>query len=439
MEKPKPRLEPETQTLSPSSSGRRSNDSNSPEFEFWRIKNPSFPQPHLLSADELFVDGVLLPLHLLPHPSNPPDSESKPNSNSATPNPEPDSEPGPAPESSTVTPQIPAISPTSKRWKDIFKMGDKKSTTTTPSTKNHNDKDREKKKERKNGSGASSAELNINLWPFSRSHSAGNSGSRPKMAVGSAATRKVSSAPCSRSNSAGESKSRKWPSSPSRGGVHLGRNSPVWQVRRGGSGVRGSVPVVRSAENGVRKNGTESRRSKIGGGGDAGAKARVLNLNVPMCIGYRQHLSCRSDENSAIGGGGDSSSGAQSSSNGESGSSRGALVKAERRERGRDCLVNKKERGGSISLLERVVMGWSEDMGWGRCWWRKRRKIKRLRDGTEVGDSGHSTGGVVVRRCCPVGDGGAGQSGARMGVVVSRITSVGGGGAIGADGDGSKG
>ncbi|KAK7262124.1 hypothetical protein RJT34_29684 [Clitoria ternatea] len=155
----------------------------SPEFEFWMLRNPSFPQPNILSADELFHDGVLLPLHLLnkPHPTQ-------------IPNPEP-------------SPPI-----TSKRWKDIFRKSEK---------------EKGKKKERKTGNGAS-AELNINIWPFSRSRSAGNT--------------------------AGDSKSRKWPNSPGRGGVHLGRSSPVWQIRR-----------------------------------SKGAKTKVLNLNVPKCIGYTEN------------------------------------------------------------------------------------------------------------------------------------------------------
>lgn len=210
------------------------------------------------------------------------------------------------------------MSTASKRWKDIFKKGDKKT---------HEDKEKEKKKERKSQSGAStSAELNINIWPFSRSRSAGNNVSRPKMVAGAQGSRKVSSAPCSRSNSAGESKSRKWPSSPGRPGVHLGRSSPVWQVRRGASGGKTSEPVVRNAEKGIKKEGMDSRRSKVAvGGGGGGAKARVLNLNVPMCIGYRHHLSCRSDENSAIGAvGGDAGSGGKVGGGGAQSSSGGA-------------------------------------------------------------------------------------------------------------------
>ncbi|KAM1959833.1 hypothetical protein FF1_005265 [Malus domestica] len=309
--------------LSQSSSRRRrtSTDSNSPEFEFWR--NPSCPQPNLLSADELFVDGVLLPLHLLPRPlpnnSDPPDPyprfsdpNTQPISQPPVPDPEPllepdpESEPGPGPELSAAP-----VLTASKRWRDIFNKGEKKSVKG-----DEIDKDKDKKKERKGGrSGASSAELNINIWPFSRSRSAGNVYTRPKP-FGAQATRRVNSAPCSRSNSTGDSKSRKWPpASPGRPGVHLGRSSPVWQVRRGASAAAksNSEPQARNAEKGTKQEVPEIRRSKKTAGsvvaGGSGSKARVLNLNVPICIGYRSHLSCRS-ENSAVGvgvGGGSSS------------------------------------------------------------------------------------------------------------------------------------
>ncbi|XP_043691309.1 uncharacterized protein LOC122642002 [Telopea speciosissima] len=323
----KPRFKPETlssstvQVLSASNSGRRSSASNSPEFEFWMVRNPSYPQPQLLSADELFVDGVLLPLHLLPLHSEPPDPEEH-KADSETPNPE--TEPGP--ESSAALHESSTVLSTSKRWRDIFRLGEKKTTATTSSTgaeDKEKDKEKEKKKERKSGGGSvTGTELNINIWPFSRSHSAGNSGNKPKLAAAAAATRKVSSAPCSRSNSAGESKSRKWPSSPGRGGgVHLGRSSPVWQVRRGGSGLKNSdrtgTPMVRNADKSGKKEAIDPRRNKNNGGA-GGTRARVLNLNVPMCIGYRHHLSCRSDVNSTAaagsGGGGGSSGGAAGNS-----------------------------------------------------------------------------------------------------------------------------
>ncbi|XP_042477523.1 translation initiation factor IF-2-like [Macadamia integrifolia] len=345
----KPRFKPENpsssstvQVLSPSSSGRRSSASNSPEFEFWMVRNPSFPQPQLLSADELIVDGVLLPLQLLPHHSEPPDPEEH-KADSETPNPETEPEPGPGPESSAALTESSTVLSTSKRWRDIFRLGEKKTTTTTSSTAaedREKDKEKEKKKERKGGAGGGviGTELNINIWPFSRSHSAGNSGNRPKIASATA-TRKVSSAPCSRSNSAGESKSRKWPSSPGRGGVHLGRSSPVWQVRRGGSGLKnsdrtGTPMMVRNADKGVKKEAVETRRNKNncggvgvggGGGGGGGARTRVLNLNVPMCIGYRPHLSCRSYANNTAataGGNNSSSSNGQSTGGGGGGSGR---------------------------------------------------------------------------------------------------------------------
>lgn len=286
------------------------------------VRNPSFPQPNLVTADELFVDGVILPLHLLPNPNSddPPDPVREAPNSEPPPIPNPGSEPANITDPKTESrpgPEIAAgssaVLTASKRWKDIFKKSDKK-------IQEDKEKDKEKKKERKNQSGASSAELNINLWPFSRSRSAGNGGNRPRMVAGAQATRKVSSAPCSRSNSAGESKSRKWPSSPGRAGVHLGRTSPVWQVRRGGSGLKVSEPVVRNPEKGVNKKGntSETRRSKVGGGVPGGnGKGKVLNLNVPTCIGYRSPLSCRSDENSAIeaGGGAPQSGGAASESN----------------------------------------------------------------------------------------------------------------------------
>ncbi|KAM5588805.1 hypothetical protein ABKV19_006990 [Rosa sericea] len=272
---------------------RTSTDSSSPEFEFWRLQNPSCPQPDLISADELFVDGVILPLRLVPAHKNPPDPNPRPDSEEIS---APDPEPEPEALVSTGAPAMTA----SKRWRDMFKKKSEGS-----------EKEKEKKKERKSGggaTGASSAELNINLWPFSRSRSAGNACTRPKF--GAPGTRKVNSAPCSRSNSTGESKStRKWPASPGRAGVHLGRSSPVWQVRRGASTLgKTSETHVRNGEKSTKKEAPETRRSKTTASG-GGAKPRVLNLNVPTCIGYRSHLSCRSDVmNSAVGIGGSSGS-----------------------------------------------------------------------------------------------------------------------------------
>ncbi|OAY24586.1 hypothetical protein MANES_17G027100v8 [Manihot esculenta] len=266
--------------LSPCSSGRRSSTSTSPEFEFWMVRNPFFLKPDLLSADELFVNGVLLPLHLLHLHNHCPCSDL---ADSPPPNLHPDAEPQVSPRAVEAEWLIPVTA--SKRWRDIFKKGDKKTSTSK------NQQDKKKKKEKKSQGGASPAELNINIWPFSRSRSAGNSGGRARMFPGAPGSRKVNSAPCSRSNSAGESKLRKWPStssSPGRGGVHLGRSSPVWQVRRGSGGKNcGSEWVNRSSEK------MKSKSKTTTGGG------KVVNTEVPMCIG--------SNENSNVGSSGNHS------------------------------------------------------------------------------------------------------------------------------------
>ncbi|GAB4830806.1 hypothetical protein Ancab_004836 [Ancistrocladus abbreviatus] len=324
-------------SLSPSNSlRRRGDDSNSPEFEFWMVRNPSFPPPNLASADELFSGGVLLPLHLLHHHNypdsvddSPPDSlglvGDQPSSDISITNSAPQrncpSEPEPSlgqtteSSSSTIAAEYASsanstsVLAASKRWKDMIfkkKLNENDVNNGEEREDHGKKKEKEKKKEKKHGSSSnlSSAELNINIWPFSRSKSAGNNSSRPRSTA--APTRKVSSAPCSRSNSAGESKSRKWPSSPARGGVHVGRTSPVWQVHRVGSIGRGSEGSVKNVEKSFKKHVSSARRNKSADGGDGGSgssKVRVLNLNVPMCIGYGNNVSCRKDETSAIGAG----------------------------------------------------------------------------------------------------------------------------------------
>ncbi|CAF2070579.1 hypothetical protein Bca4012_087677 [Brassica carinata] len=293
------RGKPPPETLSPCGSQRRrsSCDSNSPEFEFWRLTNSSFLQTEsdLLSADELFHDGVLLPLHLLSIKSEP---QPDPNVSECEPDPSPSTDAliteqkaEPEPGLGSELTREPTVS---KRWRDIFKKTEHK-----PVGKKEKVKDK-KKKEKKSGSGpgsgsgsGSGAELNINIWPFSRSRSAGNNVTRPRMSFGAPTTRKVSSAPCSRSNSTGESKSRKWPSSPGRNGVHLGRNSPVWQVRRGSGAPTGKTISESVGRVSGKREVPEARRGKTG---IESNKAKVINLNVPMCIGYRSRLSCRNDQ-----------------------------------------------------------------------------------------------------------------------------------------------
>ncbi|XP_008790791.1 uncharacterized protein LOC103707877 [Phoenix dactylifera] len=263
----------------PRRSSSDSSSSSSSEFEFWMVgKEPSIPQPRLLTADELFVDGVLLPLHLL--------SFSHPNPNSTTQlpsEPEPQTSP-PPPDSSTST-------SSSKRWKDILKAEERKLA------------ERMRNKGRRDSSAGNAAELNINIWPFSRSRSAGNAGNgtgnRTKVM---GARRKACSAPCSRSNSHGESSkpaatataantttpsssSRgRWPPNPGRvrfnGGIQLGGTSPIWQLRRN----------CRPPEPEKKTHGSDGGDAKKGGGGGG---VRMLSFNMNTCIRYRnQVISC---------------------------------------------------------------------------------------------------------------------------------------------------
>ncbi|XP_020106546.1 uncharacterized protein LOC109722811 [Ananas comosus] len=266
-------MEEEEATSASPRRGRSSNASSaSPEFEFWMVgTNPSsFPPPQLLSADELFADGVLLPLHLL-HPNPSPNPKAP--------------QPQPQPQPDKLGPADIAAPPSSgsKRWRDIFRVAGEKRAD-----------DKERRRDRKTSSAAAAAaEIGINIWPFARSRSAGNGAaaaarSRSAAAAAPAPGRKASSAPCSRSNSRGESSPaaaagppRRWAASPGRaGGVHVGRSSPVWQIRRAGKGPEPRDKVAAC-----------SRRPGAG----AGAGARVLRLNVNTCIGYRSHVSCRGD------------------------------------------------------------------------------------------------------------------------------------------------
>ncbi|KAL3643321.1 hypothetical protein CASFOL_014136 [Castilleja foliolosa] len=264
--------------------------SNSPEFEFCNY----IPQsPDLVYAAELFSGGVLLPLHQSNEPPEVPfwsDLEQ----------PEPEVIYAPPLSASSANNTLSS----SIKWRDIFRKNDKKSSRRrTIDIQSEKDiiasfmemKKREKRNSISGGSVTAATELNINLWPFSRSRSTGNGAARSRS--GTSAARNVSSAPCSRSNSTGESKSRSCPGSPGRGGVHVGRSSHVCQVRRGGGGGRRNhEAVVRNIPS-----------------GDGRSKAKVLNLNLPRFIGYRQHLSCKSDGDGG-GGGGVSGEGVRGSS-----------------------------------------------------------------------------------------------------------------------------
>ncbi|URD91491.1 hypothetical protein MUK42_01964 [Musa troglodytarum] len=244
-------------------SGRRSRNrsaSPSPEFEFWIDANPSSHQPQLLTADELFSDGLLLPLGLLslPLPGHT-RTTARQTEPAKQPTPPP---PPPPPAQKSITSSASCSSASgSKRWKDMFKVAERKGA-----------EERKLPKDRRSGA----AELNIGIWPFSRSRSSGStttSGGRPRAA---AYGRKASSAPCSRSSSRGESSKpaspsalaaaggRKWPTSPGRaGGVHVGRSSPVWPIRCGSKVVE---PVARRQPDHGR-NVTPSKKRNGGGVG----------------------------------------------------------------------------------------------------------------------------------------------------------------------------
>ncbi|WOL16155.1 hypothetical protein Cni_G24937 [Canna indica] len=267
----------------------------SPEFEFWMLgKNP---QPSLLTADELFVDGVLLPLHLLSHSPNPTPAESPPEANV---------DPPPPPPPTTTT------SPAQRR---------KKLKDHIPKRAPADDRRKERR-----GSAGGPAELNINIWPFSRSRSAGNTagaGSWTARARAAVAGRKVSSAPCSRSNSRGESSkpavaaaaspppSRRWTPSASRvaafaGGIHLGRTSPVWKIHKKVTNLQAGDPRDKAVSS-----------AKKATGSNAGV--RVLNFHVNTCIGYGNRESCSSSSGSShpsriVPGGGGGGNGGNSSS-----------------------------------------------------------------------------------------------------------------------------
>ncbi|KAL5220722.1 hypothetical protein ABZP36_025435 [Zizania latifolia] len=200
----------------------------SPEFEFWMVgKNTSsFPSPVLLTADELFSDGVVLPLRTLQQVVPPPDGDGDGDGDgeggdeaavesSALPEEREVevaqrlAECGPSP-----TPDLPAVT---FKWKDIFKA-----------TGGGESKDRKKMERRVSSVGGNAELINIHIWPFSRSRSAGGAGSLSRnksnlnanvnvnasnaaaasasaQAATAPAGRKVNSAPCSRSNSRGES------------------------------------------------------------------------------------------------------------------------------------------------------------------------------------------------------------------------------------------
>ncbi|KAK8928379.1 hypothetical protein KSP39_PZI017183 [Platanthera zijinensis] len=256
----------------------RNSSASSPEFEFWMVRNPSSTPPELLTADELIVDGVLLPLHLLSLHHSYPSTQTLPDTSPPPPplppaDPPPDSILAPTSSAAPAGVRIPAVDGHIQRA-----AGDKKP----------EEKEKERRDRRRNASGFASGDLNFNLniWPFPGA-------TQPEPQRKRRRTRKVSSAPCSRSNSRGESSiggcaGRRWTSSPARGGVHLGRSSPVWKLRRTGMGTKD-----------MSRNSNAAACSAHGGGG-----VRLINLNVNSCIGYQNQVTCRDDDSDGVAAGG---------------------------------------------------------------------------------------------------------------------------------------
>ncbi|XP_040384746.1 translation initiation factor IF-2 [Oryza brachyantha] len=284
----------------------------SPEFEFWMVgKNPApFQSPELLTADELFSDGIVLPLRTLQQAPESADGDGGGVEASALAE-EVEveagqrlAESGPAP-----TPDLPAVT---FKWKDIFKA----------TGGGGESKDRKKMERRVSSVGGNGELININIWPFSRSRSAGHSAgagagalsrnksnpnanananastapaaaAAPVAAAAPGPARKVSSAPCSRSNSRGETSaaapapapasiaaaaacaaaatapaaptppSAPVPATsmlrrlvPGQGrtgltvtGIRLGRASPVWQLRRNKLQQQGAAAEQKQSTN----------------------------------------------------------------------------------------------------------------------------------------------------------------------------------------------
>lgn len=215
-------------------------DSYSTEFEFCMAQNvtdPTFLGQGMISADELFLNGKLLPLHIpLQTPlqemdnATPEDLENTSHAVSADQEPEVEDETQSISVAENVSlenvqssadcisntiPVSPKSPKLSHRWKEIFKLG-KLQVGTSKDSECQEMKIGEKKESHNYGFALKQPLSPRSIWPFTRSSSAGDAkaasascslaSSRSNSAGDSNYQSKASSAPCSRSNSGSDSK-----------------------------------------------------------------------------------------------------------------------------------------------------------------------------------------------------------------------------------------
>lgn len=217
-------------------------DNYSTEFEFCMAQNatdPAFLGQGMISADELFLDGKLLPLHIpLQTPPQEMDNATPEDLENTTPAVSANLEPEVEDETQRISvaqdvslenvqssadcgsntiPVSPKSPKLGHRWKEIFKLG-KLQVATSKDSQCQEMKIGEKKESHNYGFGLKQPLSPRSIWPFTRSSSAGDAkaasascslaSSRSNSAGDSNYMSKASSAPCSRSNSGSDSKSK---------------------------------------------------------------------------------------------------------------------------------------------------------------------------------------------------------------------------------------
>ncbi|CAH9079528.1 unnamed protein product [Cuscuta europaea] len=230
----------EAQLQSPANSLHGKSSSNS--FEFCVLRKSD-----LLSADQLFSHGVLLPLYC------PASEHTQTRAQQLQLEPEPDhSKQQPALEFESAA-VVGSSTTASKRWRNIFKRVGQNTGQKVVS--------RDKKGGGFFGAHTSERVLNINIWPFRRSNSAGNGACAP--APGTASP-KVSSAPCSPT----DFKLKKVPTP-----------KKAWPPRRS-TDCRTKSGAGCNKDVGYKRWGKVSPAAGDGCGGDWYNKARVLTMKA---------------------------------------------------------------------------------------------------------------------------------------------------------------